>query len=56
VIAIDWCSKDAVIAYAKRLGKGQTVFKVPDRPNYNITHTSRPDRWQQPGYVLIYQT
>lgn len=38
---IDWTDKNAVIAYAKKLGPGQLVFKHPDRKNYNITHCTR---------------
>ena len=37
---IDWTDQDAVIAYAERLGPGHTVYKRPDRDNYNICHTS----------------
>ena len=37
---IDWSDKDAVIRYAKTLGSGMTVFKLPERNNYNIKHTS----------------
>jgi hypothetical protein len=48
---MDWENKDAVIAYAERLGSGQTVFKHPDRPNYNITHTSRTDRYEKAWVV-----
>ncbi|AXP07811.1 hypothetical protein SmphiM6_120 [Sinorhizobium phage phiM6] len=51
---IDWKDKDAVIAYAKTLGKGQTVFKHPDRDNYNITHTECPERYE--GCEIVYQT
>lgn len=39
--AINWRDLKAVIAYAKRLGPGQSVIKHPDRSNYNITHTDR---------------
>lgn len=51
---INWEDKDTVIAYAKKLGAGQTVFKVKGRKNYNITFTSRPDQWQ--GHEVVYQT
>lgn len=48
---IDWCNKDSVIAYAKSLGAGMTVYKHPDRPNYNITHTVRTDLYR-PEWVV----
>lgn len=38
---IDWTDKAAVIAYAKKMGKGLTVIKRPEQSNYNIIHTSR---------------
>lgn len=52
--AINYCDKDAVIGYAKRLGPGMTVFKHPDRYSYNITHTERTDRYE-PEWV-VHQT
>lgn len=48
---IDWKDKEAVIAYAKKLGKGQTVFKHPARDNYNITHTELKNRYE-PEWVV----
>jgi hypothetical protein len=42
---VDWSDRNAVIAYAKRLGSGMTVYKHPARNNYNITHTQYPDRY-----------
>ncbi|WP_292553383.1 hypothetical protein [Mesorhizobium sp.] len=53
---IDWTNIVDVIGYARRLGPGQTVFKVPGRANYNITHTERRDRWDRPGYRVICHT
>ena len=53
---IDWTDKEKVIAYAKRLGKGQTVFKDYARPTYGITHTSRVDLTSKDGRHIIYQT
>ena len=55
---INWENKDMVIAYAKKLGPGQTVYKHPNRSNYNIRHTSTlsragdevPQRW------IVHQT
>jgi len=52
--AIDWKDKDAVIAYAKKLGKGQVVFKHPNRANYNITFVCRPGLYE--GCEIIYKT
>lgn len=54
IFQVDYSDKDAVIALAKRFGPGQTVFKHPNRANYNITHTSRTDRYQSEW--IIYQT
>jgi hypothetical protein len=51
---VDWKDRDAVIAYARNLGPGMTVFKVPGRDNYNITHTSRPERYK--GAEVVFQT
>jgi len=51
---INWNDINQVIAYAKSLGNNQTVFKHPQRNNYNITHTSRTDRYK-PEWV-IYQS
>ncbi|WP_292336668.1 hypothetical protein [Mesorhizobium sp.] len=44
------------MTYARKLGKGQTVFKVAGRANYNITHTERRDRWEQPGHRVVMHT
>jgi hypothetical protein len=49
---MDWNSKECAIGLAKKLGKGQTVFKHPNRDNYNITHTSRTDRYK-PEWVVF---
>ena len=51
---IDWCDKEQVIAYAKRFGAGQTVFKDTSRSNYNITHTSRIDQYKKEW--VVYQS
>ncbi len=53
---VDWTDKEKVIAYAKRLGKGMTVFKDYAQPNYGITHTSREDRLSIKGRTIVYQT
>ncbi|MBP7109818.1 MAG: hypothetical protein KBA90_14760 [Chitinophagaceae bacterium] len=49
---LDWKNKEAVIAYAKKLGKGQTVYKHPERDNFNITHTSRTDRYKKDWVIF----
>ncbi len=49
---MDWTDKNAVIAKAKTFGKGMTVFKHPDRNNYNVTHTSRKDQYD-PSWVVF---
>lgn len=43
---INWQDKEAVIQYAKEMGAGMTVFKHPSRDTFNITHTSRKDRYE----------
>ena len=53
---IDWTNKDAVIAYAKRLGNGMTVKLTVGASNYNITHTSRKDLWDKPNVIVVYQS
>ena len=53
---VDWTDKDKVITYAKRLGKGMTVFKDYAQPTYGITHTSRTDLLDIAGRKIIYQT
>jgi len=45
-ITINYSNLPEVIELAKTLGKNQTVFKHPERTNYNITHTSRSDRYK----------
>lgn len=47
VFKCDYTDKDSVIALARRMGKGMTVFKVEGRNNYNITHTEVKSRWEQ---------
>jgi len=56
VAKTDYTDVNAVIALAKRFGKGMTVYKHPGRQNYNITHTSRRDLWAIPGAVVAYQS
>jgi hypothetical protein len=52
----DWCDLPSVIAYAKRLGPGMTVFKHVTRSNYNITHTLRRDLWDKPSVRVVFNT
>lgn len=42
----DYKNLAEVIELAKRIGKGQTVYKSPERDNYNITHTERTDLYR----------
>ncbi len=51
---MSWHEKDWVIQLAKAMGKGQTVFKHPERISYNITHTVRTDLYK-PEWV-VFQT
>jgi len=46
---VNWNDKKSVVDYAiylSVLGSGcpQTVYKMPDRPNYNICHTENEHR------------
>lgn len=49
---VNYADRAAVIAYAKRLGRGMTVYKHPQRANFNITHTSRTDLFW-PSWVVF---
>jgi hypothetical protein len=49
---IDWENKDAVIEYARKLGRGMTVFKSPHRSNYNICHTERTELYS-PSEIVV---
>ncbi len=53
---VDWTNEKSVVAYAQKLGVGMTVVKHDNRPNYNITHTSRRDIWDAPGVTVIVHT
>jgi hypothetical protein len=53
---MDWKSLPQVKAYADRLGPGMTVFKLPSRQNYNITHTSREGHILAQGGEILYRT
>lgn len=53
---INWKDKDAVIAYANRLGKGQTVFQDQGRDTFGIVHSSRKDRLSLEGRTIVHQT
>lgn len=49
---VNWLDLEQVKEYARKLGRGQTVYKHPNRPNYNITHTARADLYR-PEWVLL---
>lgn len=51
---IDWTNKEAVIRLADSFIGDHTVYKHRDRPNYNITHTTRTDIWL--GHEVIHRT
>lgn len=53
---VNWGDKDAVIAYAKKLGRGMSVIQDAGRDTFGITHTSRTDLLAKPGRKIIYQT
>lgn len=53
---INWKDKDEVITYAKKLGKGMSVFKDEGVPNYGITHTSRTDLTSKEGRTILFRT
>lgn len=50
---IDWCDEQSVVRYARTFKSRMTVYKHPDRSNYNITHTSRTDLYL-PEWVVAY--
>lgn len=54
VFRCDYSNLEQVINLAKRMGKGMTVFKHPERSNFNITHTEREDRLI--GMEILYRT
>jgi hypothetical protein len=56
VMKIDWNDKEQVIYFAKSLGKGQTVYKNPDRKNYNICHTVNEYRLDLSHVFIIHRT
>jgi hypothetical protein len=51
---IDWANLEQVKAYAREMGPGMSVIKRPERPNFNITHTSRKDLLV--GAEILFQT
>lgn len=48
---VNWRNKASVIKFAKTLGAGQVVIKVPWRPNYNITFADATHRYR-PQWVI----
>lgn len=52
--ALNWADKDAVIAYARKLGPGVVVIQRPGRDNFNIVHASRPDLYTLS--MVVYRT
>lgn len=53
---VDWKDLNSVMRYAESLGRGMTVFKNKTRATYNITHTSRADRWDIADVEVVYTT
>lgn len=56
VFETNYRNKAEVITLAKRLGRGLIVVKHADRPNYNIVHNSRRDRWDKPSIKVVHRT
>jgi hypothetical protein len=54
--SVDWYSKEKVIAYAKELGKGMTVFRRIGFTSYSITHTSREEDRVGPFDEIVHRT
>ena len=51
---IDWMNKEQVVKLARKFhrpGLEQVVYKNPLRSNYNITHASRTDLYDQSWVV-----
>lgn len=46
IFKMDFTDLAMVKALADQLGPGQVVYKHPNRPNYNITHAERLDRYE----------
>jgi hypothetical protein len=55
VFGIDWTNLEAVKKLADKFGSGMSVYKHPDRRNYNITHTSREKDREVEAFV-VYRT
>lgn len=51
-----WQNKDKVISFAEEMGRGHTVFKHPDRNNYNICHTENEYRLDLSTVFIIHRT
>jgi hypothetical protein len=56
VFKCDYTNLAEVWALAKRMGPGMTIIKHENRPNYNITHTSRTDLYMIDGVTVIGHT
>lgn len=50
---LDWTNRDEVVRYARGFKSRMTVYQHPDRPNLNITHTSRTDQYR-PEWVVAH--
>lgn len=56
IFGCDYTDLKQVKALADRMGPGLVVVKWKDRPNYNITHAARRDRWDRPGVKALHFT
>jgi hypothetical protein len=58
-VKVDWKNKESVIRFALALGAGMTVYKKPDRRNFNITQSVRKDIIKPAvaeGAIIVYET
>lgn len=56
MFAINWEDLSAVKELADKFGPGMIVFKMPNRPNYNITHSEKENMRVAVGATIIYRT
>lgn len=54
VFSIDWTNLDEVKKLADKLGPGMSVYKHPDRQNYNIIHSVKENT--ESGVIIVYRT